>query len=262
MNIEVSNGVEAATAAKTPENTEKGTNEVLVGQVSLPVVGNALVELLVLLLLDVLGLASPERLGLVEELPLLLDLLDLLLLLILLLLSLLIDLFNLGLVLLLVNVHLLGVGNLVVIVHLLLLLLDLEEIDGVLDELRVLLDEVLQAALLEVLEAVLLHVKDNLGAAAERLARGITANGEVSAGLRLPNVLLVIVVLRDNGDTIGSEVGGVETDTELADEGDVGGVVLEALHELLGARGSDGTEAVNEIGLGPTGEKRIDGEKH
>ena len=51
------------------------------GQMLLPVVGDRLVEGGVLLLGDIVGLAHPDLLLLVEELPLFFDLLDLLLLL-------------------------------------------------------------------------------------------------------------------------------------------------------------------------------------
>jgi len=59
------------------------------GEVVLPVVGERLVERAVLFLGDVVGVAGPDRLGLVELLKLGLDLLDLLGLLVLLLLLLL-----------------------------------------------------------------------------------------------------------------------------------------------------------------------------
>ena len=51
------------------------------GQMLIPVVGDRLVEGGVLLLGDIVGLAHPDLLLLVEELPLFFDLLDLLLLL-------------------------------------------------------------------------------------------------------------------------------------------------------------------------------------
>merc|ERR1719258_231050 len=83
--------------------------EVLDGEVLLPVVGERLVEGAVLLLGHLLGLARPDRLLLIHQVPLVRHLLDLLLLLLLL------DLLDLGLVALL-GVLLLVV---VVVVHLL-----------------------------------------------------------------------------------------------------------------------------------------------
>ena len=131
--------------------------EVLDGEVLLPVVGEGLVEGAVLLLGDLLGLARPDGLLLVQEVPLVRHLLDLLLLLLLLGLVLLVDLLDLGLVVVVV-VLLVLVLVLVVVVDLLLGGLLGPELDGVADELGVLLDEVLEAALLEVLELVLLEV--------------------------------------------------------------------------------------------------------
>mmetsp|Transcript_23684 Transcript_23684/g.67877 ORF Transcript_23684/g.67877 Transcript_23684/m.67877 type:complete len:618 (-) Transcript_23684:487-2340(-) len=166
--------------------------EVLDGEVLLPVVGERLVEGAVLLLGHLLGLARPDGLLLVHQVPLVRHLLDLLLLL-LLLLRLLVDLLDLGLVavLLLLLVLLL----VLVVVHLLVHRLLGPERDRVVDELGVLLDQVLEAALLEVLELVLLEVAHDLGAAPERLAVRVLAHREGAARRRLPDVLLVVVVL-------------------------------------------------------------------
>merc|ERR1712176_1753006 len=72
--------------------------EVLDGGVLLPVVGDGLVERSVLILGDVIRLAHPDGLHVVEVVPLMADLLDLLGLLFLLLLLVLVDLLDLGLV--------------------------------------------------------------------------------------------------------------------------------------------------------------------
>jgi len=92
-------------------------------------------------------------------------------------------------------------------------------------------------------------VKSDLGAAAELLAGGILANSKRAAGSRLPDVLVVIVVLGGHGDTVGNEVSRVETNTELADAGDIstGG---HGLHERLGAGLGDGAEHVHKVSLG------------
>merc|ERR1719258_368618 len=167
--------------------------EVLDSEVLLPVVGERLVEGAVLLLGHLLGLARPDRLLLVHQVPLVRHLLDLLLLL-LLLLRLLVDLLDLGLVAVLLL--LLVLRLVLVVVHLLVHRLLGPERDRVVDELGVLLDQVLEAALLEVLELVLLEVAHDLGAAPERLAVRVLAHGEGAARRRLPDVLLVVVVLR------------------------------------------------------------------
>merc|ERR1712137_876545 len=133
--------------------------EVLHGEVVFPVVGDVLVEGGILLLGDLLRVAHPERLLLVHELPFVGDLLHSLFLLLLLL----VVLIDLGLVviLVLILVFILIIGDL-----LLGGLLDPER-DGVVDELGVLLDELLDALLVEVLLLVVLQVQDDLGAAGQ-----------------------------------------------------------------------------------------------
>merc|ERR1719482_2040796 len=140
--------------------------EVLDRQVLLPIIRERLVEGAVLLLRYLLRLARPDRLLLVHEVPLVRHLLDLLLLLLLLRL-LLIDLLNLRLVA--VVLLLLVLVLVIVVINLLVDRLLGPEADRVVDELGVLLDEVLEAALLKVLELVLLQVAGDLGATAEGL---------------------------------------------------------------------------------------------
>ena len=225
--------------------------EVLHRELLLPVVGEGLVEGGVLILGDLLGGAHPDGLLLVHERPLVRDLLDGLLLL-LLLLVLILDLGDLALLLGGVILLSLVVGN--------LLLGGLlgPQGDGVGDELGVLLDEVLQAALLEVLELVVLEVEDHLGTAAHGLGV-VLGHGEGAASLGLPPVLLVVVVLGVHDNLLGDEVGGVETDAELANHGDVG-ARGERLHEGLGAGPGDGTEVVHEVSLGHADAGVDDGE--
>lgn len=252
--------------------------EVLDGEVVLPVVGERLVEGGILLLSDVLGVASPDGLllaekrkkrkvrkkhlhnlvgkaGILLELLLLsLDLLDLLGLgLLLLVLLIVLDLLDLGL---LVVTLLDGLGLLIGDLDLGLLLN--VEVDGVRDELRVLLDHLLDLGLIEVISLLILEVEDDLGAAANG---GAVVGGDVesatSAGL--PDVLLVIIVLGDNGDSVGNEVGRVETDTELTDHGNIS-ASGESLHELLGAGAGNGAKVVDEVSLGHTDTGILDGQ--
>ena len=225
------------------------------GKVVLPVVGERLVERTVLLLGDLGGVASPDGLGLVELLLLDLALLDLLGLLLLLLLLVLVDLLDLGLVVVLLVLGLLGllVGDLS------LGLLQDVKVDGVGDELRVLLDNLLDLGLLQVVGLLILKVEDDLGTAADLLALGVGLDGESATGAGLPDVLLVIVVLGDDSDSVGNEVCGVETNTELTDHGNVG-TGGEGLHELLGAGTGDRTEVVDKVGLGHTDTSVLDGE--
>ena len=114
----------------------------------------------------------------------------------------------------------------------LLNLLCYRQLNGVGDELGVLLDDLLDALLLEVLELVLLQVKADLGTTAEGRVDGVEGDGEGTASSGLPDILLIVVVLGDDLHTIGDEVRRVETDTELADHGDIG-TGAERLHEAL-----------------------------
>ena len=95
-----------------------------------------------------------------------------------------------------------------------------------------LLDDLLDALLLKVLELVLLEVETNLSTTSEWRVNGVRGDGEGATGGRLPNVLLVVVVLGDDLHALGDEVCGVETDTELTNHGNVG-TGAESLHEAL-----------------------------
>merc|ERR1712017_39494 len=217
--------------------------EVLDSEVVLPVVANVLVEGSVLLLGDLLWVAHPEWLLLVHELPLVGHLLDLLLWLLLLLLVL-IHLLDLRLVaiLIVVLILVLVVGDLLLggLLH--------PEGDRVVDELRVLLDEFLDALLVEVLLLVVLEVEDDLGATGEVSVR-VIGHGEGTASGGLPDVLLVVVVLGVHGHLVSDQESGIETHTELPDHGHIG-ASLDSLHECLGAGLCDCAEVVHHVGLG------------
>jgi hypothetical protein len=58
-------------------------------------------------------------------------------------------------------------------------------------------------------------------------------------------------VLGDDLDALSNQVGRVETDTELTDHGNIG-TSAEGLHESLGSGLGDGSEVVDQIGLGHT----------
>ena len=190
---------------------------------------------------------------LVELLPLLAGFLDLLLLLVLLLFFVFLDFFDLGLV-----VFLLFLGLFLFLDFLLGFLGDPEG-DGVLDELGVLLDEVLEFSLFEVLELIFLEVEDDLGTTAEGFS-GVSLDGEGTSSSRLPDVLFVVVVLGVDFDLVGDQVGRVETNTELSDHTDVSRASLHGFHEALGSGSGDGTEVVDEIGLGHTNTRVDDGQ--
>ncbi|EZA50090.1 hypothetical protein X777_11533 [Ooceraea biroi] len=217
----------------------------------LPVVGQALVELAVLLLRDIVRIPRPDRFRLVQLLVLRVLFLDGLLLLLflvfrLVLIFILADVLDLGLLVL--SLALLRGLLLLVLAEFLVTFLLYEELDGVADELRVLLNNLLDLRLLEVLCLILLDVQDDLGAATDRLAI-VGTYGERTASGGLPQVLLIIVVLRDDDDSVGHEVRRVETYTELSNHGDIS-TRLESLHECLGARLGNGTKVIYEISLG------------
>lgn len=261
--------------------------EVLDGEMFLPVVGQTFVERAVLLGGNLGGVARPDRLGLVELLVLnglLLNLLGLLLLVLFI-----VDLFDFGLFLVLLLLDgfflvldlLFGVSDLIKSQaskkFYLLNLLGHRQLNGIRDEFGVLLDDVLDALLLKVFELILLKVEANLGTTAKRRVDGVGGDSKGTTGSGLPDVLLVVIVLRDDLDTLGDEVGRVETDTELTNHGDVG-AGAESLHKALqmtirwtytrtktrfthlSARLGNRTEVVNHVGFGHTNTGVTEGE--
>merc|ERR1711939_644481 len=98
----------------------------------------------------------------------------------------------------------------------------------------------------KVVGLLILQVKDDLGTAAELLALGVWGKGESSTSGGLPDILLIIVVLGNDGDTVCDEVCRVETNTELTNHGNIS-TCGESLHKLLGAGSCDRTEVVNEV---------------
>jgi hypothetical protein len=221
--------------------------EVLDSKVVLPVVRDRLVEGSVLLGLDLSGVSGPQRLNLVKLLVLgdhLLDLLGLLVLGVLVL-----DLLNLGVLIFGVGIELLL--NLVGRGGIDLNLLGDNKLDGVRDELGVSLDNILDSLLLKVLELVLLHEESQNGTSADSLVDGVESDGELTTGGRLPDVLLVVVVLGDDLDSVSNQEKRVETNTKLTNHGHVG-ASGESLHEGLGAGLGNCTQVVDEISLSHT----------
>jgi len=75
----------------------------------------------------------------------------------------------------------------------------------------VLLDDLLDFLLVQVLELILLKEELERGSSSELLSLGVGGDGEGSSGSRLPDVLLVVVVLGGDLDSLSNEVGGVES---------------------------------------------------
>lgn len=123
-----------------------------------------------------------------------------------------------------------------------------------------LLDDILDLLLLKLLELILLQVQTHLGPTSKRRIDSIQGNGESSTSSRLPDVLLVVVVLGNNLHLLRNEVGRVEPYTELLDHGDIsaGG---ESLHEGLGVRLGNCAQVVDEVGFGHAHARITDGER-
>jgi hypothetical protein len=171
---------------------------VRVGQGSLVVLGDRLVEPTVLVLGDVGLLSQPDGLDLIDGVPLP-DLLG--------------DSLGLGLLgsfllgrlgftlvldfgVILLSLLSSGLSGLLLLIgHLLADFLGKEKLDGVLDELRVFLHEVLDLVLLDVLDGIVLQVKGDTGAAAQGVSTGIFCDEELSIGSGGPHVLLIVVGL-------------------------------------------------------------------
>jgi hypothetical protein len=114
-------------------------------------------------------------------------------------------------------------------------LLDLlrhSELNGIRNKFGVLLNDLLDLLLLQVLELVLLEEKSDFGTSPKRRVDGVGGDGESATSSRLPDILFVVVVFRDNLDTLGDEIRGVETNTELTDHRNIG-ARAESLHEAL-----------------------------
>jgi len=106
------------------------------------------------------------------------------------------------------------------------------QLNGVGNELGVLLDDLLDLLLLNVLELILLEEEADFGTTAEGRVGVVESDGEGAAGSRLPDVLFVVIVLRDDLHALGHEVCGVETNTELSNHGNIS-ARAERLHEAL-----------------------------
>jgi hypothetical protein len=116
----------------------------------------------------------------------------------------------------------------------------------VLDEVGVLLDHLAQFPLLQILLPLLLEVEDDVGAA-PLLADVL--EGVAAVGLRLPADRLVggsAGAAGEDRDLVGNHECRVEADAELADQFRVVLVLaaLQQLEELLGPRVGDGTEGL------------------
>jgi hypothetical protein len=221
--------------------------EVLNSKVVFPVIRQAFVKCTILLGLDVLGIARPDRLCLVEFFVRGLHFLDLLLLLVLWLVRVILNLLDLGFPVLVRRLGGLGLLLLFFVIDFLQMTVEVEhstngstdllnllrhsKLDWIGNELGVFLDDFFDLFLLEVFELILLEEQTDLCATAERI-RVVGGDRKSTASGGLPDILLVIIVFRDHLDAFRDEVSGVETDTELTDHRYIG-AGAQRLHEAL-----------------------------
>mmetsp|Transcript_11136 Transcript_11136/g.19347 ORF Transcript_11136/g.19347 Transcript_11136/m.19347 type:complete len:227 (+) Transcript_11136:214-894(+) len=135
------------------------------------------------------------------------------------------------------------------------------ELDGEANEFRVLLDQILEAALLEELRLVLLEVANHFGStlhfAMHHLCVLLDSEGTTSG--RLPDVLLIVIVLADDSHLIRYQICRVEAYSELANHGDVT-TRSHGLHESLGPGFGDGAQIVDELILGHSNARVLNGD--
>lgn len=82
-----------------------------------------------------------------------------------------------------------------------------------------LLDNILDAFLLEILGLVLLEIETDLGTTTKWRVHSIRSDGESATCGRLPDVLFIIVIFRNDLNAFCDEVRGVKADTKLANHG-------------------------------------------
>ena len=111
------------------------------------------------------------------------------------------------------------------------------------------LDDLLQLLQLKVVLLVLLQVQDDLRTTTKTLTALVLLDRELTTGSRLPDVLLVLVALRHNNNTVSNKVRRVETNTELTNHAHVRVPRAELLHEHLRPRTGNRTEVVNQLAL-------------
>mmetsp|Transcript_89791 Transcript_89791/g.155444 ORF Transcript_89791/g.155444 Transcript_89791/m.155444 type:complete len:227 (+) Transcript_89791:1489-2169(+) len=145
--------------------------------------------------------------------------------------------------------------------HFLLFRLLYVELNGEPNELRVLLDQILEAALLEELRLVLLEVANHFGSTFHLTVHHlcIFLHSEGTTSSRLPDVLLIVIVLADDTHLVRDQVCRVEAYSELANHGDVT-TSGHGLHEGLGSRFGNGAQIVDQLVLRHSNAGVLDGD--
>jgi len=115
-----------------------------------------------------------------------------------------------------------------------------------------LLDQILKSLFLKEFKIVTLHVEDNLSTSGKFFFFSIFSNGESTSGTGLPSPLMFIIIgLRDNGNSFGNQISGIETDTKLSNHRNIS-TTGKGFHEGLSTGFGDGTEVIDQLLLGHT----------
>mmetsp|Transcript_32725 Transcript_32725/g.59112 ORF Transcript_32725/g.59112 Transcript_32725/m.59112 type:complete len:227 (+) Transcript_32725:263-943(+) len=135
------------------------------------------------------------------------------------------------------------------------------ELDREANELRVLLDQILQTALLKKLGLILFEIADHLGSTLHLTMHHlcILLHGKGTTSSRLPDVLLIVIVLADDAHLVRDQIGRVEAYTKLTNHGDVT-ACGHGLHESLGPGFGDGAQIVDELILGHSNARVLNGD--
>lgn len=113
----------------------------------------------------------------------------------------------------------------------------------------VLLDDLSDLLLVEVLFQVVLDEQLHRCSSTQSRSLGVLGDGESSTSSRLPDVLLIIIVLGSNLHLLRNEVRRVETNTKLSNHANIR-TRRKSLHECLCTGFSDCSEVVDQISLG------------
>ena len=218
----------------------------------LVLVGQCVVETLILLFRDVLRVAGPQRPISVHKLPLQLRLFHFLCLLLRLLRLLLLFLHRclwnlffscLLFLLLLIDLHL---RHFLHDFHLLLRLLCHLEVDGEVDELRIVANQIFQTFVFEKLDSIVFQVQTNLSATAQHVAARVLRDCERVLRRRRPHQWLVIHMFRVERHAVGHKIDGIESNAELANQIEIS-ALLGLLQELARPRAGNRAERLHQI---------------
>ena len=112
------------------------------------------------------------------------------------------------------------------------------------------LHQISQPTFFQVLQHILLELENHSGSAGEWLGRVIVrGHGKRPPCTRFPTMGRVVIVLGHYCDGIGNQVCTVKPNTKLTNHTHIG-TGFQRLHKRLGPRLGNGSQMVNQIGLG------------